>query len=38
MDDIERRTGLQVITRGTRLGWLVSEVSLGAIASVRVML
>ena len=35
MDDTERRAGLYVTTRGTRIGWLVSEVSFVAIASER---
>ena len=33
----ERRAGLYVTTRGTRIGWLVSEVSFVAIASERGM-
>ena len=33
MDDTERRAGLDVTTRGTRIGWLMSEVSFVAIAS-----
>ena len=37
MDDTERRAGLYVMTRGTRLGSLVSEMSLVAIASERGM-
>ena len=37
MDDTERRAGLYVTTRGTRIGWLVSEVSFVAIASERGM-
>ena len=37
MDGTERRTELYVITRGTRIGWLVSKVSLVASASERVM-
>lgn len=35
MDDIGRRAGLCEITRGTRIGWLVSEASLVASASER---
>ena len=35
MDDTERRAGLYVTTRGTRIGWLVSEVSFVAMASER---
>ena len=37
MDDTERRAGLYVTTRGTRIDWLVSEVSFVAIASERGM-
>ena len=37
MDDTERRAGLYVTTRGTLIGWLVSEVSFVAIASERGM-
>ena len=37
MDDTERRAGLYVMTRGTRVGSLVLEVSLVAIASERGM-
>ena len=37
MDDTERRAGLYVTTRGTRIGWLVSEVFFVAIASERGM-
>ena len=37
MDETERRAGLYVMTRGTRVGSLVSEVSLVAIASERGM-
>ena len=37
MDETERRAGLYVTTRGTRIGWLVSEVSFVAIASERGM-
>ena len=38
MDDTERRAGLYVTTRGTRIGWLVSEArSFVAIASERGM-
>ena len=37
MDDTERRAGLYVITRGTRVGWSVSGVSLLVSASERVM-
>ena len=37
MDDTERRAGLYVMTGGTRVGSLVSEVSLVAIASERGM-
>ena len=37
MDDRERRAGLYAMTRGTRVGSLVSEVSLVAIASERGM-
>ena len=35
MHDTERRAGLYVTTRGTRIVWLVSEVSFVAIASER---
>ena len=37
MDDTGRRAGLYVITRGTRVGWSVSGVSLLVSASERVM-
>ena len=37
MDDTERRSGLYVITRGTRVGWSVSGVSLLVSASEHVM-
>ena len=37
MDYAERRADLYVMTRGTRIGWLVSEVSLVTIASERGM-
>ena len=37
MDDTGRRAGLYVITRGTRVGWSVSGVSLLVSASKRVM-
>ena len=37
MDDTERKAGLYVMTRGTRVGSLVLEVSLVAIASERGM-
>ena len=37
MDDTKRRAGLYVMTRGTRIGWLVSGVSLIAIALERGM-
>ena len=37
MDDTERRAGLYVITRATRVGWSVSGVSLFVSASERVM-
>ena len=37
MDDTGRRAGLYVITRGTRVGWSVSGVSLLVSASEHVM-
>ena len=37
MDDTERRAGLCVLTRGIRIGWLMSELSLLASALERVM-
>ena len=37
MDDTGRRAGLYVITRGTRVGWSASGVSLLVSASERVM-